>query len=260
MESKAAILAVAMLVCAGLAADLGATDLTKYTQPGKDKDEHPGWVLIAENKGPLTFILTIMATLPGVASVYGASRKTRKKNKELIVRCLQLVHVRSFPHPQAGMSDDHRVSLFVPAREKRPKFPWLPRERVLRCEHRTGGSQPGRTWALSPKRPKQSEDQKNDLHEGLVVQAWILQATITVAPPILSDHNDIERYCREARMTEETRNARSWKDAGMHAVPLITGGAEPLAILLVESKGKPVACSELQWDAKTMAILLGDKP
>jgi hypothetical protein len=265
---KAAVLSVVMMVCAALAATLGVADLSKYQKPGEDKDGHSGMVLIAENKTPLVFFLSFAGTVPSAIAVLLESRKNRNKSKDLLVKYLQLVHKRSFPQSGAelagasgevGMSGKHRVSLFTPAVVMRPKFPWFPRKRVLRCEYRTGGPQPSCTWDIDPKPPKLPKGPKIE-HQGLVAQAWVFQATFTVAPPIPSDHNDQKRYRDQSFMTEGTQELRSWPNAGMHAVPLLTAGSEPLAILLAESNdGTEIARSELKWDAKTMAILLGDK-
>jgi hypothetical protein len=244
------------VMCAALAAGLGAKDLSNYRQ-GKDKEEHPGWVLIDDNKALLIIVLTFLGGAPPIGIAVSETRKNRKKNKELVVRYLQLIHTRSFPHSEEGMSRNHRVSLYV-AGKRWSKSLWTLRKRVLRCVYRTAGRQPTRTWDLGENRSKNTKELQN--LAGVLVQAWVLQATITIAPPIEGDEDSQERYRKEAGMTKEVQKDMSWPNAGMHAVPLLTGASEPLAILLAESDGIEIACSELKWDAKTMAIILGDNP
>jgi len=257
---KAAIL-VGGLICAALAASLGASDLSKY-RTGQEKIDHPVLVVIDEYRTWLIGVLTLLGAGPTLATAAAEGQRNRKKNRDLVVRYLQLVHERSFPHQEAGMSDSHRVSLFTPKMIPRHRIFRFLKKRVLQCDYRTGGNQPGRSWDIEREPSKLMNGLGNSHQErpGLVVQAWVLQATITVAPPIAGDQDDQQRYRREARMTDEIQRERSWPNAGMHAVPLLTGATEPLAILLVESNGIGIACSELKWDAKTMAILLGDKP
>ena len=180
-------LVLVTLIFGGMAAGLGAADLSTYRQ-GKEHDEHPAWVLIEANKAWLVFFLTLGSTAPVVITAVVEVRKSRNQRKDLIIRCLQLIHMRAFPHFEAaGMSYNHRVSLFTPKTVARYKFWPLSRKRVLQCEHRTGETQPRRTWDLEhlPEQPaKDGDPGASQELQGLVVKAWVYQLNITVAPQI----------------------------------------------------------------------------
>lgn len=237
------LLAIGILATA-LAAMLGVAD---FADAIKDPAQYPISALIARNRARLVFLLTVVGALPGLVVAGLETYRRRVDRKGLVRKYLQQIHLRSFRHIEGGMAADHRVSLFT-VNKRRPsrwKF-WEKKVRVMACQHRTDGTSPGRDWEIEKR-------------VGLVVRAFHYQANLIVSPPKEDDPIDLKRYLDESNMSAEDRAQRSWPNAGMYAVPLPSNEAEPLAVLLVEAKGLDVACSELEWDAKTLTLLLGAK-
>jgi hypothetical protein len=137
-----------------------------------------------------------------------------------------------------GISRDVRISLFVPHCSGK--------KRALRCLFRTDKRQPRRTWLV-------------DASEGFVLRVWKEQTSRLVAELKPSDPDDLQRYMKASCAGEATLAARSWPGAAMLGIPVMSKpGADPTAILLLESRGISLEDQEHEWDADMCAMLLED--
>lgn len=248
-------------LCVAFGAALGVADLKNYdddaavgsgssTSPknAANRSQAPVLTIVHDLKTPLVFLLALGgAVLPAVLA-FRENARYRRHKRRLVERYLQHVHERSFPHRGAaqgerdeGMGLEYRVSLFVPKRAGL----WDSRK-VLHCQHRTDLLPAKRTWPLYQEK-------------GLVTRAWRLRTVAVASPPKDNDPESLTKYLANSWMDAQDRKDRSWPNAGMRAEPIIVHStSDPIAILLVEGRERPIDVKDLQWDAKTLAMLLED--
>lgn len=249
--TKTYLLMLLAAVSSSLAAAVGLADLHAYSQETMEGLNHraqePVRAFVHDYRAWLIFGLTFFGTAPSVAISVISAMESKRRQKQRVAGYLKRVHERSFPHheeggkPAGGMDLTHRVSLFVPRRAS-----WHNRHQVLRCEFRTDQTQSKRAWPLGETRRK-----------GIVARAWYVRAAVTADPPNNAAPESVQDYLASTWMDEQDRQASSWPDAAVRAEPIITTPtSDPVAVLLVEAREKPIAADELQWDAPTLAMLL----
>jgi hypothetical protein len=243
---------IASATCASLAAAIGVVDLSPYRRdiPNglRNRAQAPAWAFLHDNQLWLVFALTVGGTVPPIAIGFLEAAERKRDRKHLIARYLQHVHERSFPYhgeeeDEGGGGIDlmYRISLFVPGAAN-----WHSRKQVLRCTYRTDRTRPKQTWPLGEPPRK-----------GLVTRAWYLRAAASADPPNGADPESVRKYLADAWLDEQDRNHMTWPNAGMRAEPIIlTPTSDPVAILLIEAKDRPIASRRLQCDAQTLAMLL----
>jgi hypothetical protein len=238
------------MACLAGAAWLGAADLDKYDRgaDGKttdERDKHQWMTIIHDNKPAIAVLLGLGGALMIPFESVANARKRRRHRRRQIIKHLELIHARSFPHEGGGLGEQHRISLWVRDAKWEPKRQFFRKRVILACEYRTDQTTPSRTW-----------DVQDD--EGLVVRAWKYRTELYVAPPT-GDPTDDARYCEDSNVKPATRETLSWKNAGMAASPVITSEVDPVAILLVECKlNKEIQKLDLASDARVISLLLED--
>ena len=148
--------------------------------------------------------------------------------KATVLRFLNLIHEKHFPHPDGGLHPGYRVTIFKPRAWKqmccrRPIF-----QKFLRFYARSGGTHPKSRvkWSITS-----SEAERFD---GITGYAWVNDFVVSLDN--LPDYNtDPRSYCKLTHVTEKKARRVNWHARSFRATVLKNRKGEKVGVLMMES-------------------------
>jgi hypothetical protein len=176
-------------------------------------------------------------------------------SKATVLRFLNLLHKKHFPHQDGGLHPGYRVTIFRPRGFRqlclgRPIF-----QKFLKFYARSGGTHPKSRvkWSITS-----SEVERFD---GITGYAWVND--FVVALDNLPDYNsDPKNYCKLTHITERKAKRVHWHARSFRAVVMKNSKGEKVGILMMESVQpnglQKITSGTLRDEAQYFQVFLSD--
>ena len=178
--------------------------------------------------------------------------------KASVLRFLNLLHKKHFPHPDdpdGGLHPGYRVTIFRPRAFKQPCFRRPIFQKFLKFYARSGGTHPNSRvkWSITA-----SEAERFD---GITGFAWVNDFVVKLDE--LPDYNtNANNYCKLTYITEKKAKRVNWHARSFRAVVMKNRKGEKVGLLMMESVQsnglQKITSRTLKDEAEYFQVFLSD--
>jgi hypothetical protein len=176
-------------------------------------------------------------------------------SKATVLRFLNLLHKKHFPHPDGGLHPGYRVTIFRPRTFRQPCIGRPIFQKFLKFYARSGGTHPNSRvkWSITA-----SEAERFD---GITGFAWVND--FVVALDDLPDYNiDTNDYCKLTYITGKKAKRVNWHARSFRAVVMKNSKGEKVGIIMMESVQpnglQKITSRTLKDEAEYFQVFLSD--